>query len=119
IEERHSMNDMLPAFLASQAFRLPFLIALIVAVVLACARYRAQGKSAAFAGWGFGLLMLAWFIRAAQTYFQLSVVKSSTAALKIASLSLIGGSAAALAELAGVIPVMVAVFAARNEPAAR
>jgi hypothetical protein len=111
------MSETLPAFLASQIFKVPFAIACIVAIALAFTRYREQGGSAPLAGWGFGLLMVGWLISAVHAYWQLSAIRNGVSVSEIGRVALLAGAASHLAELTGLVLIMLALFVTRRGPA--
>ena len=109
------MSETMLAFLASQVFTLPLLVAYVIGIALAFARVAAHGRPAVLAGLGFACLATAVLINAANLYWQLSAFRNAAGAVReLARVVALAGAASHLLELTGVILLMIALFGAQR-----
>ncbi|WP_437521904.1 hypothetical protein WME79_30120 [Sorangium sp. So ce726] len=110
------MGETMLTFLGTQIFRMPFLIAYIIAIALAFSRYPTQGKAALLAGCGFFLFVMGWLINAVYMYWQISSFRGSGAAQELVWIASLTGLVSHLVELVGLVLVMLALFGTKNSP---
>jgi hypothetical protein len=109
------MSETMLAVLASQVFTLPLLVAYIIGIALAFARFAEKGRAALLAGFGFACLATGVLINAANMYWQLSAFRSAPDAVReLARFVALVGAVSHLLELIGVILLMIALFGAQK-----
>ncbi|HET7201230.1 MAG TPA: hypothetical protein VFI80_10515 [Burkholderiales bacterium] len=110
------MGNPSAAFTMSILPQLPLFIAYVVGVAFAASYARSLQRAALMAGIGFGLLALAWVVGAASQYYAMTMmrgVRSASLGMTLAGFMLLRE----LASVAGVVFLLLAIFARRTPEA--